>query len=95
MPRIDLTDEDAEHIRDWQRLSSDEKETLTRMAKYLAKEERRRSFYELIEKQVEITNLLIAVSHFGWFGRMFLRAGLIATVFISIATFIKMYFGGK
>lgn len=95
MQRIIVSDQDADHIRTWQRLSDDEKEAITKMAKLFGDEKKRKSLYTLLEAQLEISNALATLGHLGWFGRMFLKAGVIAGVMISIATFIKLYFGGK
>lgn len=93
MQRITLSDEDADHIKDWQRLSGDEKEALNKLAKYLGDPEKRKSFYSLMEAQVKVSEALATWGHVGWAGRMFLKAGVIAGVLISIATFWKLYFG--
>lgn len=93
MQRINLSDEDADHIKDWQRLSTEEKEALNKLAKLLGDSNKRRSLYTLLEAQVQISDLLATYNHIGWFGRMFLKAGVVAGVLISVATFIKLYFG--
>lgn len=93
MQRIILSDEDAEHIKDWQRLTSEEKEALNKVAKLLGNEEKRKSFYTLLEAQSKISELLAVSNHLSWVGRMFLKAGAIAAVLISLASFWKLYFG--
>lgn len=90
-----LNEEDAEHFRDWQRLSRDEKEALTKLAKTLGSEEKRKSFYSLLEAQNEISGLIVTANHIGWLGRMFLKAGAIAGVIIAVFTVYKILVMGK
>lgn len=92
MTKIDLSEEDADHIKDWQRLSTDEKEALNKLAKLLGNEEKRKSLYTLIEAQSKISDILAAHGHLNWVGRMFLKAGAIAGVFIALASAWKIWF---
>lgn len=93
MQRIVLSDKDAEHIRDWQRLSDEEREAMNKVAKILGNEDKRKSFYALLEAQVEISNLLAVANHFNWASRMILKAGAIAAVVLTAASVWKLFFG--
>lgn len=95
MQRIDLSDEDADHIKAWQRLSTDEKEALNKLARLLGDEGKRKSFYTLLEAQTNISDLLATANHIGWLGRMFLKAGTVAGVLLAVASVWKLWFGGK
>lgn len=90
---ITLSEDDIEHFRDWQRLSRDEKETITRIAKILGSEEKRKSFYSLLEAQSKISELLTTAGHIGWFGRMFFKAGAIAGVLLACLSLYKNFTG--
>lgn len=91
MPKIILSDEDAEHIKDWQRLSYDEKEAITKIAKLLGNEDRRKSFYTLLENQIKISELLTTAQHIGWAGRMFMKAGAVAGVLLAVIALGKNF----
>ena len=93
MRRISVSEEDAEHIRNWQKLSPDAKEALNRIAEFLEDKNKRRSFYELVEAQVKISNLLTTFSHLGFIGQLIVKAGLIASIILSIGMALKLYFG--
>lgn len=95
MQRITLSDEDAEHIRDWQRLSGDEKDALNKLAKALGEEAKRKSLYELLAAQNEIANIIAIKAHLSWFMGMVFKAGTFATVALALAGVYKLFFGGK
>ncbi|AGC35728.1 hypothetical protein ACP46_gp43 [Rhizobium phage RHEph06] len=95
MQRITLSDEDAEHIRDWQRLSSDEKEAINKLAKALGDEAKRKSLYDLLAAQSEIANMIAIKAHLSWFMGMLFKAGTLATVALALAGVYKLFFGGK
>lgn len=93
MTKIDLSEEDANHIKDWQRLSGEEKAALNKLAKFLGDEDTRKSLYSLIEAHSKISDILVAHGHLSWAGRMFFKAGAIATVIIGMAGAYKVFFG--
>lgn len=93
MQNIELTDEDAAHIRQLQAMSIEEKEAIIKIAKFFGKDEKRESLYTLIKAQSEISGILAVHGHFNWAGRMFLKAGAIAGVFIAVASAWKIWFG--
>lgn len=93
MQKIELTDEDAAHIRDWQRLDSDEKEAINKIARIFGNEEKRKSLYALIEAQAKISDVLATHAHLSWAGRMFLKAGTIAGVLVAVASAWKVWIG--
>jgi len=95
MQRIVLSDEDAKHIKDWQRLAPEEKEALNKLAESFSDPLKRRSLYTLVEEQIAISKMVSTANHLGWIGTMFLRAGVIAGIVISVAGAWKLFFGGK
>lgn len=93
---IELTPEEMDHFRDWRRLSNDEKEAITKLAKALGSEDRRKSLYSLIEAQNDISAIVVMANHIGWIGRVIAKAGVYAGVIIGIYTVYKILFlGGK
>lgn len=95
MVRINLSEEDAEHIKDWQRLSSDEKEALNKLAKALGEESKRRSLYDLLAAQNEIANIIAIKAHLSWVAGLIFKAGALGTVILALAGVYKIFFGGK
>lgn len=93
--KVQLTDEDIDHIRAFQRLDRDEKEVLIKVAKHLGDEDRRKSFYYLIENQIKIGEILAIHAHLSWFGRMFIKAGAIAGVLLGIVGVYRVISGVK
>lgn len=93
---IDLTPEEIEHFRDWRRLSNDEKEAITKLAKALGSEEKRKSLYSILEAQSDISRLVVTANHIAWFGRVIVKAGVYAGVLIAAFSVYKILFlGGK
>lgn len=95
MRRINLTDEDADFIRRWQKTSDEQKEVLLKIMKVLGEEPKRVSFYYLLENQIKISEMLSIYNHVSWAGRMFLKAGVIASVILGIIGVGKIFYGGK
>lgn len=95
MPRINLSDEDADHVRRWQKLTDDQKEALNKVAKLLGDEPNRKSFYYLLENQIRISEVLAIYAHVSWAGRMFIKAGVIASVLLGVLGVYKAFYGGK
>lgn len=93
MQHIELSDEDAAYFRQLQAMSKEEKEAVMKMAKFFAPEEKRKSLYAIIEAQVKLSELLAVHGHLSWAGRMFLKAGAIAGVFIAVASAWKLWLG--
>ncbi len=93
MTKIELSEEDADHIKRWQKLSDDEKDAINKIAKIFGSDDKRKSLYTLIEAQSKISDILAVHGHLSWAGRMFLKAGAIAGVLIALATAWKVYFG--
>lgn len=83
--KVVLSEEDRHHFKAWQRLSTDEKEALNKLAKLFSEADKRKSLYTLIEAQTKISSLLATAAHIGWLGRMFLKAGVVSTVVLSVA----------
>jgi 2-C-methyl-D-erythritol 4-phosphate cytidylyltransferase len=87
---IELSADDFDHLRDWQRLSNDEKEAITKIAKALGSEDRRKSFYSLLEAQSTINNLVVTANHIAWITKLFFKAGAVAGVIIGVFTAVKL-----
>jgi hypothetical protein len=87
---IELSAGDLDHLRDWQRLSNDEKEAITKIAKALGSEDRRKSFYSLLEAQSTINNLVVTANHIAWITKLFFKAGAVAGVIIGVFTAVKL-----
>lgn len=93
---IELTPEEQEHFRDWRRLSNDEKEAITKLAKALASEDKRKSLYSLIEAQNEISGMVLMANHISWVGRVIVRVGVYAGIIVTLYTVYKtLFLGGK
>lgn len=95
MPQIRLTDEDAHAFREWQRLSPEAKDAGLKIAKLLGNEEKRVSFYKLLEMQSELSKMVAAKGHFTWFGGLIFRISALAAALLGIATFILVMTGKK
>ena len=93
--KVNLSDEDYEHIRMWQKLPSNEKATINELAHKFADNDNKTSLYELIKLQTKITDLLTVVGHVSAFGRFVLKlsvyAGALMTLGAAILATIKIY----
>ncbi|QIG76606.1 hypothetical protein EVC27_081 [Rhizobium phage RHph_I1_6] len=87
---VELSAEEMDHFRDWQRLSNDEKEAITKLAKALGSEDRRKSFYSLLEAQSTINQMVVTANHIAWITKMFFKAGAVAGVIIGVFTAVKL-----
>ncbi|QIG68823.1 hypothetical protein EVB68_086 [Rhizobium phage RHph_Y2_6] len=87
---VELTPQELDHFRDWQRLSNDEKEAITKLAKALGSEDRRKSFYSLLEAQSTINQMVVTANHIAWLTKMFFKAGAVAGVIVGVFTAIKL-----
>lgn len=89
--KVDLSDEDIEHLKDWQRLSYAEKEALNKLAKHFGNEERRESLYELIKLQNKISGMIAAASHLSFLWAFFLRIGVATGIITSILLLLQKW----
>lgn len=87
---VELSETEMEHFRDWRRLSDDEKEAITKIAKALGSEDRRKSFYSLLEAQSTINQLVVTANHIAWLTKIFFKAGAVAGVIVGVFTAIKL-----
>ncbi len=93
MAKVELTDEDAAHIREWQRLSPDAKEGLNKLAKLLGDEGKRKSLYQLIETHSEIASLVAIHAHLSFMGRIILMVGGLSAAIVSSIAVWKVFIG--
>lgn len=94
MRRINMTDSDYEHWRDWQRLPEESKEALTKILKLLGNEEKRKSFYYLIETQHKIAKIVLLQDHMTWVGNLIVRIAVIATTILTAIILYTNYVKG-
>lgn len=102
MPQVELTlnnihmsDEQAQQFRDWMRLPPEAKDAGLRIAQMMASEDKRLSFYKLLEAQKEISDLLLFKGRITWLGSLVFRIAAFATAILTLVTFYLVLTGKK
>lgn len=98
MRRIQVKDEDVDHINDWLRLDDEEKEFLIELAKKFGAREKRDSIFSLLKMQAEISQMITERSHVKAFLGFVLKLSMYVvalTALFSAASAIVYYWRGK
>lgn len=95
--RFIVSDEEADDVKEWLKLSPEAKEAGMKFAKMMGKAENEASFYQLLAMTNELSKMVAFRSHLSWFGATVLRISVFASALMGIAGFIggMLYLFGK
>lgn len=95
MEKINLSDEDAQAFREWQRLSPEAKYAGIAIARVLSTEDKRISFYKLLEMHKELSDLLLLKGRITWLGSLVFRIAAFATAILTLVGVYLIVTGKK